>query len=207
MQFDARSRMEAGCLTVTDSDCTRFIEQQCVNISGSLYRFTGFSDYVRTKGAIHSGNTDSGKESTDSCRNQTHKQRYQRSNGDDSIAIIGKRLQRHTHNDENECETCQQNSQCYLIRCFLTGCTFHQCNHLIQKTFSRLRSHHYFYMVGQHFRPPRNRTLVSSCFTDHRSGFAGDGTLVNRSQSLDDFTIRRDYISGFANKHIAFLQL
>ena len=62
-----------SCFTVTDGDSTRFIQQQRINITSSLYCFTGFSNHVGTERAVHTGNTDGREKSTDSCRNQTHK--------------------------------------------------------------------------------------------------------------------------------------
>ena len=207
MQIDTRSRMEMSCFTVTDCDSTCFIQQQRINITGSLYCFTGFSNHVGTKRAVHTGNTDSREKSTDSCRNQTHKQRNKRSNGDDRITIVGKRFQGNTHYDENKRKTCQQNSQRNLIRGFLAGSTFYQCNHLVEKTFSRLSSHHYFYMIGQYLRTTRYRTLVATCLTNNRSRLAGDSTFINRSQAFNNLTIGRNHVSGLTNKYISFLQL
>ena len=199
--------MEMSCFTVTDGDSTCFIQQQRINITGSLYRFTRFSNHVGTERAVHTGNTDSRKKSTDSCRNQTHKQRNKRSNSDDRITIVGKRFQGNTHNDKNKRKTCQQNSQRNLVRGFLTGSTFHQCNHLIKKTFSRLSSHHYFYMIGQYLRATRYGTLVATCLTNNRSRLAGDSTFINRSQAFNNLTIGRNHVSGLTNKYISFLQL
>ena len=196
-----------SCFTVTDGDSTCFIQQQRINITGSLYRFTRFSNHVGTERAVHTGNTDSRKKSTDSCRNQTHKQRNKRSNSDDRITIVGKRFQGNTHNDKNKRKTCQQNSQRNLVRGFLTGSTFHQCNHLIKKTFSRLSSHHYFYMIGQYLRATRYGTLVATCLTNNRSRLAGDSTFINRSQAFNNLTIGRNHVSRLTNKHISFLQL
>ena len=79
------------------------------------------------------------------------KQGQKRSNGNDSSRIIGKRFKGDTHNDKDQCKCCQQDSQCNFIRCFLAGCAFHQCNHLIQETFTRLGAYHYFYLIGQYF--------------------------------------------------------
>ena len=207
MQIDTRSCMEMSCFTITNGDSTRFIQQQCINIARSFNRFTGFSNHVGAKCTVHTGNTDGREKSTDSCRDQTHKQRNKRSNSDDRITIIGKRFQSHTHNDENKRKTCQQNSQCNLIRGFLAGSTFHQCDHLIKKTFSRLSSHHHLYMIGQYFRTSCYRTLVATCLTNDRSRLTGNGTFINRSQPFNNLTVGRNHVSCLTDKHIPFLQL
>ena len=47
--------------------------------------------------------------------------------------------------------------------------------------------------------------IITACFTDYRSGFACDGTFVNRRQSFDDLAIGRNNISCLTYKNITFL--
>ena len=65
--------MELGSLTITDSDCTGLVQQQRINVTGSLNGFTRLCNYIGTQGTIHTGNTDGRKQTADGCRYQADK--------------------------------------------------------------------------------------------------------------------------------------
>ena len=71
--INARSRMELGSLTITDSDCTGLVQQQRINVTGSLNGFTRLCNHIGTQGTIHTGNTDGRKQTADGCRYQADK--------------------------------------------------------------------------------------------------------------------------------------
>ena len=122
------------------------------------------------------------------------------------ICIVRHRNQRDANNHEYQCETGQQDSQRYFIRCFFPGSAFHQSNHLVEEALTLLLGYQYLYLIRKHLRTTGYRTLISTRLTDYRGRFACDGTFINGSQSFYNLTVSRNRITGFANKVITFLQ-
>ena len=207
MLIHTGNRIEFRSLTVTDCNRTSLVQQQSVDVTGRLHSLTGFGNHVGTQSTVHSGNTDGRKQTADGRRNQANEQRTESCNGNHRIGIVGKRFQGNADNQEYQSEHGQQYRQSDFIRSLLAACTFYQGNHLVQEALARLTGHNDLDMVGKYLRTTGNGTLVAACLTDYRSRFTGNGTLIDRSQTFDDFTVGRNHVASLAFKHITFLQL
>ena len=132
------------------------------------------------QGAVHTGDADSRQQTADRGRDQADEQRNKRCDGDVGTHVIGERFERGANDHENEREARKQDGQRDLVRGLLARCTFHQSDHLIQKTLARLGRHLYTDLIGKDLGSPGHGTLVPSRLADHRGALTRDGTLVNR---------------------------
>ena len=108
--------------------------------------------------------------------------------------------------DENQGKTGKKHIQCDLVRGLLPFGAFDQRDHPVDEGgTSRGRDAH-LDPVGQHLSAAGNGRTVATGFTDHRGGFAGDCSLVDRGHTFDHLTVRGDDVARLDQNNIADLQ-
>lgn len=195
-------RIEARGLAVTDGDRTGLVEQQCVDVAGSLDGLARLGDDVGAERTIHTGDADGRKQAADGGRDQADEQRDERRDGDVGADVIGKGLERRADDDEHDRKACQQDGQGDFVGRLLARGAFHEGDHLVEETFARTRRNLHQDAVGKHFGTARDGTFVAARLADHRGGLARDGALVDRSEPLDNLAVGGDRVTGDAFEEV-----
>ena len=76
-----------------------------------------------------------------------------------------------------------------LVGCLLAGGAFHQGNHPVEKRLAGVGGDADHNAVGKHLGAAGDRRAVPAALADDGRGFAGDGTLIDRGDSLGDLAV------------------
>ena len=205
-------RNELRCLSIAQGDCSGFVKHQNVYITGGFNGTTTHGQNICLVQSGHTGNTDGRKQGTNGSRRKAYQQRYQscyrgwilnsrqlcRKNG---ISVEGD-----CHQDKDNGQGYQKNLQSNFVGRLLSGSTFYHRNHLVQKAFSGFVGHSDNNPVRQYSGAAGYSAAVAACFTNYRSGFAGDGAFIHRCRTFYDFTVCRNLLSGFDNHQFPLFQ-
>ena len=123
-----------------------------------------------------------------------------------AFEYIGEGLQRDDREQKHDRKAGKQNTERDFVRCLLPRRAFDQRDHAIEKCFAGIGSNANLDPVGEHFRAARDRGAIAAGLADHRRGFTGDGRLVNRSNTFDDFTVACDVAARFHVDDVAGAQ-
>ena len=122
-----------GRKTIAESDGSGLVQQQCIDVAGSLHRAPRHRKNVEAHQAVHTRNTDGGQKRPDGGRDQRDEQRNQHHHRDRAACIgdIARNSGRREY--ENDGQAYQQNVQCNFVRSLLPLGSFHQLDHAIEK--------------------------------------------------------------------------
>ena len=197
---------------VSERHRPRLVEQKDIDVPRRLDGPARRRYDVVTDHAVHPRNADGGEKSADGRRDQTNEKCHEHGEGHrrplacDFHAKKGKWKQGHADRQEDDRECCQKNVQRNLIRSFLALRPLDEMDHPIKKPAPRLGRQPDDQPIRQDPRAAGDRAPIPSRFPDHRRAFPGNGALVDRSDSLDHFTVGGDNIPRLHEKRIPLLQ-
>ena len=200
-------------LSVAERDGAGFIQQQHVYIASRLDGAPAHRENVRLIEPAHACNANGGEQSTDGRRREANEQSNHIGDGHRSPCTRlfarkrGEGEKRPRNDEEDDGERHEQNLQRDLIRRFLTGSALDHGDHLVEETFSALRSDADHEPIGKYAGAAGHRAPVTAGFTDDGRGFAGDGAFVHRSRAVDDFAVHRDLLASHHIDDVAPFQI
>ena len=179
-------------LAIAQSDGAGFIEKQGVDIAGRLDGASRHGQDIVLHQAVHAGDSDGGKQSTDGGRNQADQQRDQNENRLRRSGIDGEGLQRDHGQQKNNRQAREQDIEGDFVRRLLPLGAFDQRDHAIKESFPGIGSDFDLDAVGEHARASGDGGAVASCLANHGRGFTRDGGLVYRGNAFDDLAVARE---------------
>ena len=117
--------------------------------------------------------------------------------------ISGESGQSADGDQEDQRETCEQDSQRDFVRGFLAARTFNECDHAVEEALALCGGDEDRDGDCDHPRARRDGRAVAARLADHRRAFAGDGGFVDTGDAFNDFAVGRDEIAGFDQHEIA----
>ncbi|MPM72894.1 hypothetical protein SDC9_119870 [bioreactor metagenome] len=124
---------------VAVGDGTGFVEDHRVHVSADFHGLTGHGDNIKACHTVHTGDTDSRQQPADGRGDQAYGQGNQCGYLQANTTIYCDGIEADDHDQEDNCQTDQQRIQRDLVGRFLTGRSFHQCDHFIKKGFAGVR--------------------------------------------------------------------
>ena len=200
---DARRRTELGRLPVAQRDRAGLVEQQRIDVAGRFDRAAGHRQHVLLDEPVHAGDADRRDQRADRRRNQADQQRDQHGNRNRRAGVVGKRLERHHDEQEDERQHREQDVQRDLVRRLLPDGALDERDHAIEKCLARIGGDLHHDPVREHLRAAGHRGAIAARFADHRRGFAGDGRFVDAGDALDDLAVAGNHLPGFDADDVA----
>ncbi len=211
-------RHELGRVAVADRNRAGLVEQQGVDVARHFHRFAALGQDIGAQSAVHAGNADGGQQRADGGGYQADQQSHQRRDVGSQSTQLGAQTevaghvhfrlpshwpQGHRDQQENERKGGEHERQGNFIGRALTNCSFDQCDHAIEKRTAGAGRNLDDDLVRQHARAAGYARAVATRFADHGRRLPRDRRLVDRSKSLDDFSIAGNDFTGVNDDFIA----
>ncbi|MCY1411039.1 hypothetical protein D9M71_264210 [compost metagenome] len=119
---------------------------------------------------------------------------------------MGKGLQGHHHQQEDQGQADQQDVQGDFVGRFLPFGAFNQGDHTVQGRLAGVGGDFHQQPVGHHSGVAGHRRTVATRLTDYRRGLAGDRRLVDGRNAFDYFTVAGDHFTGHHAHDVALAQ-
>ena len=198
---------EVAGLAVTERDRAGFVEQEDVDVARGLDSTAGGGEDIALEQPVHPSDADRTEQATDGGGNQADEKRDQRGDREGDIRIRAERLQCDDDEEEDDRECGEENRERDFVRSFLPRCTFHHCDHAVDERVAGFGRDANDHAVAEDARAARDGAAIAAALPDNRGGFAGDGGLVDRGDTLDHVAVSRDDIARFTDDVIALAKI
>jgi hypothetical protein len=207
---NARCRQKRRGLTVPESDRSRLVEKQNVDVAGGFDGPPRHRDDVRLNHSIHPRDPDGRKEAANRGGNEADEESDEHREGDwrslaggfDAVDRV--RKERHTGEEKDDGERREEGVEGKLVRCLLTLCPFDHRDHAVEKGLSGICRDSHDEPVRQNPRSASHRAAVAAALPNDRSALPGDGALVHRRDAFDDLAVDGNERAGFAKDDVVF---
>ncbi len=172
-------------LAVAERDRARLVEQQHVDVAGSLDRAPGQRQHVAADQAVHAGDADRAQQRADRRRDQRHQQRDEDRDGDVLAGELAERAQRDDDDQEDQRQPGEQDRERDLVRRLAPRGALHQRDHPLHERLAGLLRDLHDDPVREHSRAACDGAAVAARLADHGGGLARDGRLVHGRDALE----------------------
>ena len=183
---------ELGREPVAEGDRAGLVEQEGIDVAGCLDRAPGHREHVALDQAVHPGDADGREQAADSRRDQADEERDEHDDRDQVARVVGERLQRHGHHQEDEGQAGEEDVERDLVRRLLPGGAFDEADHAVEERLAGVGGDADVEVVADDSRAAGDRAAdVSAGLLEDGRGLAGDGGLVDVGHAFDRRRRRR----------------
>ena len=207
MLLDPVDGDELGRLAVAQRDRAGLVEEEYVDVPGSLHRTTREGDDVALDEAVHPRDADRGQQTADGGRDEGDEERDQNRLRHRAVRVVGEGAQGDDRHEEGDRQPREKDVERDLVRRLAAFRPLDERDHAVEERLARLLRHLHDELVGEQARPAGDGRTVAARLADDGGGLARDGGLVHRSDTFDHLAVGRDHLSRCHDDDVAPPQL